>query len=327
MLQDVPRARSYLQMIHTAATDAASVVSRLREFYRMNAEDAAHTPVDLVKLAEQAATLTRPKWKDQAQASGATVEMILDLQPVPVVAGEESALREVLTNLIFNAVDAMPKGGRLTIRTRALPEAALIQVEDTGSGMTEEVRRRCLEPFFSTKGERGTGLGLSMVFGIVQRHSGTIDLRSAPGHGTAFAITLPQMQETAAPAAAETTRAAGRLRVLVVDDEEPVRATLSAALEHDGHEVTTASHGVEGLRQFMAGTFDLVVTDRAMPGMSGEQMAAAIKQIKPRMPIILVTGFGDFLEKESFPEIDALASKPITIATLRQAITTALHPA
>ncbi|HYR59606.1 MAG TPA: PAS domain S-box protein, partial [Chthoniobacteraceae bacterium] len=172
VLADRQKTAKYLETIQTAAKDAASVVSRLREFYRPNKEDREFAPVSLKRLVEQSITLTKPKWKDQAQASGATVGIALDLEPVPPIAGEESALREVLTNLIFNAVDAMPDGGTITLRTRRVGDFATLEISDTGTGMSEETRARCLEPFYSTKGERGTGLGLSMVFGIVQRHSG-----------------------------------------------------------------------------------------------------------------------------------------------------------
>jgi PAS domain S-box-containing protein len=326
VLAERQKAIRYLETIQTAAKDASSVVSRLREFYRADKGDTPFEPVHLKRLAEQIVTLTRPKWKDQAQAAGATVEIVLELEPVPPVAGDESALREVLTNLVFNAVDAMPNGGTITLRTRREGDSAVIEVADTGTGMTDDVRRRCLEPFFSTKGERGTGLGLSMVFGIVQRHSGTLDIQSELGRGTTFILKLPLQDSAHAARATATEPQAWEavLRVLVVDDEAPVRDTLAAVLTADGHEVDVATEGAEGLRQFLAGKFDLVITDKAMPGMSGDQMAVAIKQASPKTPIILLTGFGLFLDKKDFPSVDVLASKPIRIPALRDAITSAM---
>jgi signal transduction histidine kinase len=329
IMDDRPQAMDYLDHIQVAAKDAANVVSRLREFYRSKDDDEKFTTVNLKKLVEQAVTLTQPKWKDQAQAAGATVRVMPDLSPVPPVAGDESALREVLTNLIFNAVDAMPGGGTITVRTRNTGDSAVIEIADTGTGMTGEVRQRCLEPFFSTKGERGTGLGLAMVFGIVQRHGGRLDIRSEIGKGTTFIIELPLQKagiEVAkvvdAPAQAQRP-----LHVLVVDDDSQVRDLLSSALAQDGHEVTLANHGVEGLRKFLDGKFDLVMTDQAMPGMSGDQMATAIKQFAPLTPIVLLTGFGQFLGKEKFPSVDVLASKPIGIPALRATIVTAMQSA
>lgn len=329
ILADKKKSATYLETIRIAAQDAASVVGRLREFYRANEEHEKFSPVDLSKLVEQAINLTKPKWKDQAQAAGATVRVVPELSTVPSIAGEEPALRELLTNLIFNAVDAMPDGGTITIRTRRDGGRVVLEVADTGTGMSEEVRRRCLEPFFSTKGERGTGLGLSMVFGIVQRHGGEIDIRSAVGKGTTFVITFPPQAagEVAAKFAAAGPLANRALNVLVVDDEELVRDLLTAALTKDGHHVELVEQGVDGLRRFMAGKFDLVVTDKAMPGMSGDQMATAIKQVSPKTPIILLTGFGQFLDKEKIPNVDVLASKPIGIVALREAITAALKAA
>jgi PAS domain S-box-containing protein len=329
-LRDTAKTLKYLGMIQTAATDATKVVARLREFYRSRDHREAFAPVDLTKLVTQVVTMTQPRWKDQAQANGSTIHIRTELQTLPPLAGDDSALREVLTNLIFNAVDAMPKGGTITLRTHRLGDSAVLEVADTGTGMSEEVRTRCMEPFFSTKGERGTGLGLSMVFGIIRRHSGLVDIRSAPGKGTTFVITLPlhqiTMEETngAAPAAAAPTR---KLRVLVVDDEEPVRELLEAALTDEGHTVEMAAHGADGLRRFLDGNFDLIITDKAMPGMSGDQLASAIKEIAPKIPIILLTGFGQFLDPQEYPKVDVLAAKPVSLPALRDAIATALQEA
>lgn len=324
ILADRPKALAYLESIETAAKDAASVVGRLREFYRPNDEVKPFAPVDLKRLVEQTITLTRPRWKEQAQANGATIDVVIELEAVAPIAGEESALREVLTNLIFNAVDAMPAGGTLTLRTFREGDCGALEVTDTGVGMTEEVRQRCLEPFFSTKGEHGTGLGLSMVFGIVQRHSGHLDLRSTPGQGTTFHIALPLMNApTSRPAEARAPASQRPLRILVVDDEAPVRDTLSAILATEGHEVELAVDGTDGLKHFSASRFDVVISDKAMPGMNGDQMAAAIKTLAPKTPIILLTGFGLFYDKQEFPHIDVLISKPVRIPILREALATA----
>src|SRR5256714_1491934 len=220
MLDDKAEARRCLEMLRTSAKDAASVVSRLREFYRPVDSEEAFPIVDLAKLAEQAIALTEPKWRGLTQARGITVQVETNFRAHPIVAGDESALREVLTNLLFNAVDAMPQGGRIAFETSIEKELAVLRVSDSGTGMTETVRRRCLEPFFSTKGEHGTGLGLSMVYGIVERHRGHLEIESAVGKGTTFVIRLPLAQEM--PAAATTNgevgvKANSALNVLVVD--------------------------------------------------------------------------------------------------------------
>ncbi len=321
ILADTKQALDYLGIINTGARDAASIVGRLREFYRSSDEHDACAPVNARQLAEQAVALTRPKWKDQAQSAGAQITVRAELADFAPLAGDEAALREVLTNLIFNAVDAMPRGGTLTLRTRAEFAHGVIEIADTGTGMTAEVRERCLEPFFSTKGERGTGLGLAMVFGIVQRHRGSIDIESAVGRGTTFIVRLPFYSADAAVEKAAVPKAAARpLHILLVDDEPQVRDVLSALLAVDGHTVETAQHGFEGLARFRANRFDLVVTDKAMPGMSGDQMAVTMKECAPHLPIMLLTGFSSFLDPEAIPGIDFLATKPINLPALREAI-------
>jgi CheY-like chemotaxis protein len=249
--------------------------------------------------------------------------VVTDLGEIGPVLGNAADLREALTNLIFNAVDAMPQGGTITVRTRPADPRVVLEVSDTGLGMTEEVRRRCLEPFFTTKGDRGTGLGLSMVYGVLQRHQGSIDIQTTLGKGTTFALTLPIV--TAQPPTeqvASAPMASRPLRVLLADDEEIVRLVVKEYLRGDDHTVVTATNGQECLDHFQRGQFDVVILDRAMPGMNGDQVAAAIKQIKPETPIILLTGFGSIMQAsgETPSGIDLVLAKPVTIAALRSAL-------
>jgi PAS domain S-box-containing protein len=325
---DEPTRLQYLEMILTAAQDAGSVVGRLREFYRPNEHSDVFASVTLSRVAKQAVTMTRPKWKDQAQAKGTDITVHLQLEDKLPVKADESALRELLTNLIFNAVDAMPQGGPLTVRTYCEAESGVIEIIDSGTGMTEEVRKHCLEPFYSTKGEGGTGLGLAMVFGIVQRHGGTVDIESEVGKGTTFIIRLPLQRENEA-SGANTGQGDGAqgLSILLVDDEPQVREVLSALLNAEGHQCETAGLAADGIQLFRDGHFDIVIADKAMPGMSGDQMAVSIKQMSPSMPFVLLTGFGSFLNSEDMPGVDVVASKPITCTGLREAIGKALKAA
>ena len=331
MLDDKAETRRCLEMLRTSAKDAASVVSRLREFYRPADSDEEFPIVDLAKLIEQAVALTEPKWRGLTQARGITVQVETDFEAYPIVAGDESALREVLTNLLFNAVDAMPQGGRVLLQTSIENERAVLRVADTGTGMTETVRRRCLEPFFSTKGEHGTGLGLSMVYGIVERHRGQLDIESAIGKGTTFVIRLPLAQEM--PAATTNGEVAVKsnsaLNVLVVDDEARSREVLMAYLRTDNHAVATASSGREALEKFRLCPFNLVVMDRSMPEMNGEQTARFIKQVNQNVPVILLTGFsGQIGEDGSKPAaVDVVLNKPITLDALRRTISKVVHAA
>jgi len=323
-LEDRETARGHIEMINTAARDAAAVVAHLREFYRKRDDSDSFAPAHLDDIVGQGLSLTQSKWKDEAQMKGVTIRVKTDLQKVPPVSANESDLREALTNLLLNAVDAMPEGGTLTISTRVDSDQVVLAVRDTGTGMTEEVKQRCLDPFFTTKGVDGTGMGLAMVYGIIRRHEGSMDIVSEPGKGTTFTIRLPiQMRSSTGVNGASPSHGPDRaLNVLVVDDEPMVRQLVTEYLTGDGHTVETATNGRKGLERFFKGKFDLVVTDRAMPEMSGDQMAEAIKAEAPGTPVILLTGFGDIMmAKDEKPSGAALiVAKPVTMGDLRKAV-------
>ena len=341
ILQEPGKATKYLQLIMTGVEDAASVVSRLREFYRKREEGETYRPLSVNQMVEQAVALTRPRWRDEALGSGRTILVEADMRPIPKILGSESELRELLTNLIFNAVDAMPEGGNIRIRTgmREAPAAeeprttppvphVFLEVSDTGTGMTEEVRRRCLEPFFSTKGERGTGLGLPMVFGIVKRHRGTLDIESAVGKGTTFILHLPADAVQTREVQQRTQAPSGPLHVLVVDDEPIARDVLTEYLTGDGHTVQTAVNGRDGFEKFKAGRFSVVITDRAMPEVGGDQLAAMVKEASPATPVVLLTGFGDLMNAagEKPDGVDLVVKKPIRLGTLREVLVKMTDP-
>jgi len=310
----------WLQNIHTSATDAATVVRRMREFGRQTQDVNVRQPIQLVDLVNETIELTRPRWKDQAQATGGTIKIVTDLHPVPEIPGDASAIRELLTNLIFNAVDAMATGGTLTLSTGVTGEAVYLAVRDTGAGMSEEVQQRCFDPFFTTKEEHGTGLGLAMVHGIVQRHGGEISLQSAPGRGTTITVTFP-IREMKAPEVAAMNSPLKALRVLVVDDNAAQCEIVKEWLTDAGHTVTVAESGTAALPVLKAGKFDLLITDH-MPGMSGEQLALAVQQSQPALRIILMTGFGDIMAASGVKpqHIDALLNKPTTHELLEAAL-------
>lgn len=323
-LKDGDRVKRYIQKINIAAKDATKIVGRLRGFYRLRQEDEIFRALKLNELVEETIELTEPKWKEQALANGIQILLKTDLAEITPIAGNESELREVLTNLIFNAVDAMPERGTLTLRTRQEPEHVVLEVADTGTGMTEEVRSRCMEPFFSTKGERGTGLGLAIVFGVVHRHGGSIEIETDVGHGTTFILRFPAQslipinKESSAEGPTRSTR---KLQVLVVEDDPAVREVLASYLVQDGHVFETAENGREGLQKFYASWYHVVLTDLAMPEMNGDQLAIYIKRIAPNKPVILLTGFGDMIKAvDKKPEgIDLVLTKPITLDVLREA--------
>ncbi len=323
-LEDSQKVLRYLQHMNTSAKDAAAVVRRLREFYRHREENEAFAPVKLDKLVQEVISLTQPRWKDQTQASGQTIEIREELAEVAPVSGNASELREMLTNLIFNAVDAMPLGGTLRLRTKNEDNRVVVEMSDSGIGMTEEVRKRCLEPFFSTKGERGTGLGLAMVHGIARRHEASVTINSAPGEGTTFTLSFPCFRGEKDFGAGSSQKDLVRpLHILVTDDEEQSRHILTEYLTGDGHTVEAACDGSEALKKFTVGWFDIVFTDRAMPEMGGDELAAAIKSLAPKKPvIIMLTGFGNSMQAAGeHPEgVDLVLSKPVTLATVRETL-------
>lgn len=321
-LADRETALRHIRLIHTAARDAGGVVDRLREFYRHRAGGEALAPVDLDRLVTEAVGLTQPRWQAEQQAKGVTIEVRTRLGGVPAISGDAAELREALTNLLFNAVDAMPDGGRIAVETSTQGREVVLRVSDSGVGMSEAVRSRCFEPFFTTKGARGTGLGLSMVYGVVQRHDGHVDVESAPARGTTFTLRFPVPGATTRPAVAARPAAvatpAGR-RVLLVDDDDRVRGVIGEYLRLDGHEVREAADGASALRLVETEPFDLVVTDRAMPGMNGDALALHVKAVRPRLPILMLTGFGSMMEAagECPSGVDLVVSKPVTVEALR----------
>lgn len=315
-----------LKDIRIAAMDAAQAVRRLREFYRTASEDEKYKG-DLNKQIETAVILTRPRWQSEMGAKGIKINVTTDLQEIDLVNAKESQLREIIINLILNAVDAMPQGGTISITTRKDGAAVLMEVCDTGEGMTEEVRHRCFEPFFTTKGDEGTGLGLSMAYGFVKRQNGMIDVVSAPGKGSRVIIRLP----AEAPSAAvlepdEPVTVIPVMKILVIDDEPYARKLFDMYLRADRHVVDLAANGREGLEKFSCGSYDLVVTDRAMPDMSGDQVVTTIRAANSRIPVIMITGFGDIMiESEQCPEgVDVVVCKPVSHRDLQRAIAKAL---
>jgi PAS domain S-box-containing protein len=334
------RGRAQLQTIAMASDDVAATVARMREFYRQREPQAALRPVHLNELVRNVVELTRVRWQDMPQQRGAVVTMEVDLAAgLPAVLGIETELREALINIVFNAVDAMPAGGTLSLRTRC-PEAegqpVRLEVSDTGVGMDEPTRRRCLEPFFTTKGERGTGLGLAMVYGVVQRHGADIEIESAVDHGTTVRIMLPAAGDAGrvpAAAASPALRPEAPLRLLLVDDDPVMLRTLSETLSQDGHMVTTASGGQAGIdavhqAHAAGGSFDAVITDLGMPYVDGRRVAAAVKETDAATPVIMLTGWGQRLAADGdIPQhVDQMLAKPPKVQSLRAALALATRP-
>lgn len=306
--------RERLRTIERSSKDGAETIRRIQEFTGVR-KDKEFTRLSINQVVEEVVTITQPRWKDQAQEKSIQIQLVKELGDIPSIMGNPSELREVLTNIIFNAVDAMPRGGKLTLSTQPqTDEWVEVRITDTGIGMTEEVKKRIFDPFFTTKGVTNSGLGLSVSYGIVKRHGGEILVESKPGMGTTFIFHLPvgYVQEEAKEKAPEPVKEGRSARILVIDDEDAVRDILSQMLRAEGHQVVLASDGEEGIRRFQKEEFDIVFTDLGMPKISGWEVSKRVKGINPRVPIAMITGWGMEVNREKMSEsgIDLIVSKP-----------------
>lgn len=332
------RGRSQLATIARAIDDVAATVARMREFYRQREAQVVLAPVQLNALVVDVLDLTRVRWSDMALQHGLVIQVHTELaEDLPMVLGVESELREALTNLVLNAVDAMPEGGELTLATRVAarrasddrPALVEVAVGDSGVGMDEATRRRCLEPFFTTKGERGTGLGLAMVYGVAQRHGADIAIESAPGRGTKVRLSLPTPapDNPVAPVGVAAPAPVRRLRLLLIDDDPVLLHSLAEMLGRDGHDIVAVGGGRDGIDAFAAALvaerpFDVVLTDLGMPYVDGRRVAGEVKAMSADTPVIMLTGWGRpfAADGETLPNVDQVLGKPPKLASIRAAL-------
>jgi signal transduction histidine kinase/CheY-like chemotaxis protein len=322
---DPEKLRRGLDIIIKTAEDGAKTVKRIQDFARQR-RDHDFELVSIDQILMDASEITRPRWKNCAEASNIHISVELEIGSNAMVMGDDSELREVLVNMVFNAIDAMPEGGTLKLSSRTEGEKVTIAVTDTGVGMYPEVRSRIFDPFFTTKGKAGLGLGLAVSFGIIRRHGGNIEVESQYGSGTEFRITLPvakiaetqlikremvfQLEEQPLP----TCTRLEPTRLLVVDDEDFVRDLLGEILEGEQCIVELAQDGTEALAMFREHEFDGVFTDVGMPGMSGWELAREIRQLNKHVPIAIITGWGELVgsHEQRAAGVDWVIAKPFT---------------
>ena len=341
LLADVqdPDVRRSLRMIEQVALEGAWVVRRFQDFSRTRPAR-PFQPLDLNQLIEEIAASARSRWTQQLAARGITGEVQAELGPVPLVPGDMAELRQVLTAITLNALDAMPEGGNLTFRTGTEGTRAYCQIADTGVGMTEQIRLHIFDPFFTTKREKGKGFGLSGAYAIIDRHGGEMTVDSEPGKGTLFTVWLPTgaekpvaRPETLRPAAAAAAqeapvpaKAAQGAKILVVDDSEEVREVLRELLSRHGYTVVTAPDGESGLVELDARVFDMAMVDLGLPGISGLEVARRLKARWPTTPVALMTGYGDRLGSEDAQTkgVDFVLAKPFSLDQLRSVVDLAM---
>ncbi len=303
--------RKGLRVIEQVANDGSEIVRRLQEFTKIGRES-IFVKADLNKVLQQVVEITRFKWENKALTKGANIKLEMDLKEISPVAGNPAELREVFTNLIINAVDALYNGGTITLRTWMEDGYVLASVEDNGMGMDEEVKAKIFEPFFTQKGEKGTGLGLSIVYGIISKHQGNIKVESELGKGTKFSLKFPlssisQKEESKIPVIDFQPA-----NILVIDDEKNVRDLIFDMLTQEGHSVTLAVDGDQGIDFYRKSDYDLILTNLSMPDKSGWEVAKAIKSINPSAKMALMTGWGTQLEEKEtkLQGFDFLITKP-----------------
>lgn len=317
----VPEIQRNLSIIRQAAEDGAHTVQRLQQYTR-GGRKTAHQPVDLVQLVTQVIEMASPRFHSLLERKGKRIEVSLDMAPGSIVAGQESDLREVLMNLIFNAVDAMPEGGQLAFITETGEDRIRLHVRDTGSGMTEETRRRAFDPFFTTKGSRGNGLGLSSALGIVRGLGGDISIESQAGRGSCFTLDLPRWKGAHIVKVIDPAQAtpAGRLGCLIVDDNGTALDNLRQILDHLQQRVTAVDTGQQACEIASARDFDLIITDLVMHDVDGWQVAGAARSRNPSARIVLCTGWADQLDPARVAEagIWRVLAKPYTMDQIQE---------
>jgi len=316
-----------LKIIEKAALDGAETVRRIQEFTRVRADSSTFVHVDLNDIIEDAVEFTRTRWKNEAEAWGRHIDVFCDLKGSGGTQGDPAGLREVFTNLIINAVDAMPECGKIVISTFDENGKIVAEVADTGEGMSSEVRKKLFEPFFTTKGSHGNGLGLSICYGIVSRHGGCIEVESTEGRGTTFTIRLPIIHAEQTDIQAPVTNRVLPSTVLIIDDDDNMREVLSDTLVQSGCSVDQSASGEGGLDLFGTQQYDIVMTDLGMKDMSGWDVARIVKEKSPETPVVMLTGWGAQIDEKTAGKrgIDFIMAKPFKIDKIRELVNKAME--
>jgi signal transduction histidine kinase/CheY-like chemotaxis protein len=323
-----PAHRERLDMVRRAARDAADVVRRMLRFTQ-GQDFSELTSVDVNALASEVIDLLRPRWDEEAQLQGVRIDVRFEPGEIQTARGDAAAIREVLMNLLVNAIEALPQGGTIVVKTWASGDAIHGSISDSGTGMSEALQARATEPFFTTKGPKGTGLGLSASYGILEQHGGDLTIDSAEGQGTTVTIRLPAAGAPPPTLPDAPPPAAPRgLRILLVDDQHNVRRVLADVLMAEGHHVVDVAGGADALARLEHGApFDAVFTDLRMPDMTGWQVARAVKARWPKLTVVVITGWPEDAEggADDRAAVDFLIPKPLTVEALRD-VTRRMRP-
>ena len=317
-----------LAKIKKAAVDSANIIKRLQKFTKTNSEDTPFQPVKFNDLAREAIEISTPMWKDGPHAKGISIEIVDALtEEECIILGNDTDLREAIINMIFNSVYAMPQGGKIHLAMYTKDESIYLEISDNGIGMTEETKRRIFDPFFTTKGANHSGLGMSMLYGTIKRHNGSIDIKTKPGEGTMFTIVLPKGKE-------EIDKEDEKLdpvveiresNIMIIDDEPEIGVLLSEILSNQGHQTCVFDNGIGGIEAFKKGSYEILITDLGMPGVSGWEVINTARQIKPGVVIGIVTGWDISEEEAKQKGVDFIINKPFRADYVLQVVTNAVE--
>ncbi len=316
-----------LAIIKKAAVDSANIIKRLQKFTKTNSEETQFQPVKFNDLVRESIEITTPMWKDAQQGKGISVEVVENFSEEElIIHANDTDLRESIINLIFNSIDAMPQGGRINIVTYLKDQNIYLEISDNGIGMTEETKRRIFDPFFTTKGVSHSGLGMSMVYGVIKRHNGSIDIETKPGKGTSFTIVLPKGNEIIEKEDKKSSPVVEmeKANIMIIDDEPLLGVLLSEILSKQGHQTCVFDSGKGGIEAFKKGSYEILITDLGMPGVSGWEVINIVRQIKPGVVIGIITG-RDISEEEAKQKgADFLIKKPFRADYVLQVVTNAV---
>ncbi len=320
MMANPEKVTEHLQLIVAAADGARKGLRKPREVPEDAAREEAPAPatpfetVALDALVERVIVLCSPKAGDQARAAASKVTFVRQADKGVEIQGDPVQLREMLTHLVRNSMAAIPRRGTITVGAQQMGSEAILFVQDDGLGVTDAVRQRLLDPTAAVDRADGWPSGYAVIHEVVARHRGRLEIESRKGIGTTVRVIFPS--------AKSSTASARKRRVLVVDDDAMVREVISTYLTEDGYTVELAVNGKDGLDKFTAGQFDIVLTDRSMPEMEGDELAREIKKKNPDVPVILLTGFGDIMAVtgEKPAGVDVVMSKPFTMAGLQNTL-------
>ena len=326
--EDKDKILKKVQIIKKTVIGSAKTIKRLQKYARTKNDELQFRAIRLNDLVREAIEIATPMWKDGSHAKGLSVEIVDALtEDELIILGDDTDLRETIINMIFNSVDAMPQGGKIHIATYAKNESIYLALSDNGTGMTEETKNRIFDPFFTTKGMDHSGLGMSMLYGTIKRHNGSIDIKTAPGEGTTFTIALPKGKEKIEKRDGTQGSVVERRKsnILIIDDEPEIGAMLSEILSKQGHQASVFESGKGGLEAFKEGSYEIVITDLGMPDISGWDVINIARQIEPDVITGIITGWDISEEEAKQKGVDFLITKPFESNQLVQAVANAVE--